>query len=298
MKRLGSDECVRYVLYRKRNIPFTERNRTTLLAHGADELYIDVSDKKEYQVYLEKNLDAIIADETVPVERKSEIAYTCATGLVEDLLDNPRSGEHIQRSKDVISNITNHMLTDSNAFFSLLATTSFDYYTYTHSVNVAVFGIALAHRLGTFSPAEINVMGSGLIVHDIGKSLIDREILNKPSMLDDYEWAIMREHPINGVDLLVESGRIGKDALVVVRNHHEKLDGSGYPDGLAGSDIHTYARIAAVADIFDALTTERPYKFAERSFPALKIMRDEMSEELDQDLFKEFVQLMGGYPVD
>jgi HD-GYP domain-containing protein (c-di-GMP phosphodiesterase class II) len=294
MKRSMEDGGERYVLYRKRSIPFTERNRSTLQEHGADVLHIDASEKKEYQVYLEKNLDAIIADDTVPVEKKSNLAYTCATGLVEELLDNPRSGEHIQRSKDVITNLTDFMLSESNAFFSLLATTSFDYYTYTHSVNVAVFGIALAHRLGRFSPAEIRALGNGLIVHDIGKSLIDKGILNKPGKLDEREWILMKEHPLIGVNLLKESGKVSKEALIVVQNHHEKVDGSGYPHGLSGGDIHPYARIATLADIFDALTTKRPYKLAERSFPALTIMRDEMADGLDEDLFAEFVQLMGG----
>lgn len=94
--------------------------------------------------------------------------------------------------------------------------------------------------------------------------------------------------------MLKESGQVGKDELIVVVNHHEKLDGSGYPHGLKGDEIHPYARIAAVADVFDALTTKRPYKAAARSFPALKIMRDEMASGLDQDILNEFVQLMAG----
>ncbi len=293
MKRLGRDGVERYVLYRKKSIPFTERNRDVLTAHGTEHLYIDTSDKKEYQLYLEKNLDAIIADESVPLEEKSKIAYTCATGLVEELLENPRSGEHIHRSKEVITNLTSYLLDESDAFFSLMAASSFDYYTYTHSVNVAVFGIALAHRLGKFSRSEINAMGSGLIVHDIGKSLLARSILNKPGKLSEREWAIMREHPANGVQLLREAGQVSEETRIIVEAHHEKLDGSGYPHGLKDDQIHAYARIAAIADIFDALTTKRPYKGANKTFPALIIMRDEMEGELDEELFTEFVQLMG-----
>ncbi len=293
MKRLGSGQEERYVLYRKRSIPFTERIRNTLTAHGTEELCIDTSDRKEYQLYLEKNLDSIIADESVPLEEKSKIAYTCATGLVEDLLENPRSGEHIQRSREIITNLTDYLLDESDAFFSLMTTASFDYYTYTHSVNVAVFGIALAHRLGSYSRADINSMGSGLIVHDIGKSLLDKRILNKPGKLSQSEWAAMKEHPENGVNLLREAGHTNEETLIIVETHHEKLDGSGYPHGLKGDQIHPFARIAAIADIFDALTTKRSYKGAEKSFSALITMRDEMASGLDEDLFKEFVQLMG-----
>jgi len=286
----------RLVLYRKRNISFTERNRKNLAYHGTEELFIDSSDKKQYQLYLEDNLDAIIADESVPTEEKSKIAYTCATGLVEELMENPRSGEHIKRSKAVISNMVNYMLTGSQAFFSLMTVTSFDYYTYTHSVNVSVFGIALAHRLGIYTQQEINAIGTGLMVHDIGKSLIDQRILNKRGSLNKDEWALMKEHPENGVRLLRASAQVDDETLVIVHDHHEKLDGSGYPRRLRGDAIHPYARIAAMVDIFDALTTRRSYKLAERSFPALQIMRDEMGSGLDQDLFTEFVLVLGANP--
>lgn len=283
----------RLVLYRKKNIPFTERNRKNLLYQGTDQLFIGSSDKREYQLYLEENLDAIIADESVPNEEKSKIAYACATGLVEELLENPRSGEHIKRSKAVISNMVNYMLTESQAFFNLMAVTSFDYYTYTHSVNVAVFGIALAHRLNRYSQQEINTIGTGLMVHDLGKSLIERRVLNKRGALNRDEWAVMKEHPENGVRLLRDSAQVNEEALIIVQDHHEKLDGSGYPQGLRSTAVHPYARIAALVDIFDALTTQRPYKLAERSFPALRIMRDEMKNALDQELFTEFVLVLG-----
>ncbi len=281
------------MLYRKRDILFTERTRDSLIEHGTDRLYIDVSDKAEYQRYLEGNLERIIKDAGVPMDEKSSIAYTCATGLVEQLLENPRSGEHVKRSKVVISSLANYLLSEATAFFSLLATTSFDYYTYTHSVNVAVFGIALAHRLGRYTQEEIKEVGAGLIVHDIGKGVIEKRILNKRGALNKSEWAVMKEHPENGVRLLTASGETSGTVLMIVMDHHEKLDGSGYPRGLRGEAIHPYARIAAIADIFDALTTQRPYKLAERSYPALRTMRDEMSKALDEDLFKEFVLLLG-----
>ncbi len=151
----------------------------------------------------------------------------------------------------------------------------------------------MAHRLGCYGREEINTIGSGLIVHDIGKSLIDQRILNKPGKLNKNEWALIKEHPENGVRLLRASGQTSEDALIVVADHHEKVDGSGYPRGLRSDAIHPYARIAALVDIFDALTTKRPYKLAEGSFPALQIMREEMGKGLDYELFEEFVLLLG-----
>ncbi len=286
----------RFVLYRKRDIPFLDHARENLADHGTEILYIDASDRKEYQLYLENNLEAIIEDERIPSDEKSRLAYSCATGLVEELLENPRSGENVKRSKTVISNLVGYMLKDSRAFFNLIASSSFDYYTYTHSVNVAVFGIALAHRLGEYTQQTINTIGSGLLLHDIGKSLIDREILNKPGPLAEHERILMERHPGDGVRLLRESGQVSEESLIIVESHHEKLDGSGYPHKLRDGEVHEYARIAVVADIFDALTTERPYRLAKPSFAALDIMRSEMLDGLDRDLFREFVLLLGDRP--
>ena len=281
----------RYVLYRTKNILLNQQTLWNLIEHGTDQLYIHGRDKREYHDYLEKHLETILSDETVAVEEKSKLAYICATGLVEELLENPRSGEHIRRSKKMISNLADYLFKDSHALFSLMATASFDYYTYTHSVNVAVFGMALAHKLERFDLQEIRNLGSGLILHDIGKSMIDRSILNKKGPLNRSEWDIIKQHPDNGARLLKDLGELNEDALSVVAGHHEKLDGSGYPRGLRGDAVHPYARIAALADIFDAITTRRPYKPAEKTFPALQIMRHEMKKELDQDLFREFVLL-------
>ncbi len=289
----GRNNEGRYMLYRKRNIPFQEETRQNLTASGTEVLYIDSSDSREYQLYLENNLGAIIEDEEIPAAEKSKAAYECATGLVEGLLEHPRSGEHIKRSKTFIENLVRYMLDDSGAFFSLMQSTSFNYYTYTHSVNVSVFGIALAHRLDRFTQETINTMGSGLILHDIGKGLIDQKILNKKGPLDKNEWDIMKKHPEYGANLLRERGLASEQALIIVEGHHERLDGSGYPRGLRGSDIHQYARIAAIADVFDAMTTERPHRPAMSSFAALEIMRNEMIDGLDRDIFREFILLLG-----
>jgi HD-GYP domain-containing protein (c-di-GMP phosphodiesterase class II) len=160
-------------------------------------------------------------------------------------------------------------------------------------VNVAVFGIALAHKLGQYDQDAIKTIGSGLIFHDVGKGLIDQKILGKRSPLNKSEWAIIRQHPGIGAELLARSGHVSEEALIIVEGHHEKLDGSGYPRGLRGDSIHQYARIAAIADIFDALTTQRPYRSALPSFDSLEIMRNEMNKCIDQDLFREFVLLLG-----
>jgi HD-GYP domain-containing protein (c-di-GMP phosphodiesterase class II) len=153
-------------------------------------------------------------------------------------------------------------------------------------------GVGLAQELGYSDHVELREFGEGLLLHDVGKSRIPESILTKRGPLDGDEWRLMREHPAMGVQIVEDNPTIPEGAKEVIRHHHEKLDGSGYPDALRHESIHPYARIAAVIDIFDALTTRRSYKGALESFPALHLMRDEMSDKLDPEVFRALVLML------
>ena len=116
----------------------------------------------------------------------------------------------------------------------------------------------------------------------------------KAGALTEEEWEQVKRHPEEGYKILQEAGALGEIALDIVRHHHEKLDGSGYPHGLRGEDISVFVRIVTIADIFDALTTERHHQSARSTFDALKLMGESMRDELDHELFRHFVSMMGG----
>ena len=139
-----------------------------------------------------------------------------------------------------------------------------DFYTGGHTERVASVAVALARRLG-FHGAELEAVEVGALLHDIGKIGIPERILQKPGPLDDDEWAIMKEHPVISEFILSDVG-LHPIVLQVARSSHERIDGAGYPDGKAGDDIPLPARIALVADAFDALTSDRPYRLG-RSIP-------------------------------
>ena len=155
-----------------------------------------------------------------------------------------------------------------------------------------VFSVTLASRTRDLG-SDLQDFATGALLHDIGKSSLDPSILRSTTELTDDQWQMMKKHPEFGCDILDEHGQLGEMAFTVVRHHHEKLNGHGYPDGLTNEDIPFYVRIVTIADIFDALTTKRTYKDAVGSFPALKLMHDEMSDHLDPAIFKVFVGLMG-----
>lgn len=281
-----------FVLYRERHLPFTAEVRQRLREAGVEEIFVESSQQKEYQQYLEGNLGAVLADAKVAPERKSKVLYTSLTGLIGEVMADPRSGDVVPRSADVVNHTCRFLYDQQGALLHLMRVSSYDYYTYTHSVNVFVFTLALAQRV--LKRSEVNEeFGLGALLHDIGKSLIAPEIVNAKGKLTDAQFEIMKKHPVYGYDLLVEQGGVGPVGLDLVRHHHEKPNGRGYPDGLKGDEISRNARIIKIADVFDALTTRRSYKDALNSFPALKLMKEEMIQELDSELFGIFVKMMG-----
>jgi HD-GYP domain-containing protein (c-di-GMP phosphodiesterase class II) len=180
--------------------------------------------------------------------------------------------------------------------FCLGQVRSWDEYTYVHSLNVALLGSFLANRLFPGQTELAECLSMGGILHDLGKARIPQEVLNKPGRLTDDEFDIMKRHPIYGEELATGSGVVNPRILSVIRGHHERYGGGGYPDVLAKNDIPIEARISAVADVFDALTARRVYKEPMDSRAAVSIMVDNMGSHFDPDVVRGLLLSLGLYP--
>ncbi|HOD49478.1 MAG TPA: HD domain-containing phosphohydrolase [Candidatus Hydrogenedentes bacterium] len=281
------------VLYREKHLPFTEEDRRRLQDNNVKHLFVDSREEKAYLRYLEKNLGAILADPEMSLEHKTDVVYDSGRFLLREVFADPRAGDTVNRSKAYVQLTYEFLSQEKTAFAQLLRITSYDYYTYTHSINVFVFSITLAQRSGTFSPKEVKDFGAGALLHDIGKSLLDPSIVNCKGKLTDEQWQEMKRHPELGCRILDGHGGISPAAMEVVHYHHEKVNGSGYPEGRKANGLSLLIRMCTIADIFDALTTKRSYKGAVSSFDALNTMKHEMSEELDTDLLQTFIKMMG-----
>jgi putative nucleotidyltransferase with HDIG domain len=280
------------VLYRAEDLPFTDAAKKRLLENEVKQIYINSSDEENYQDYIEANLDKILSDDGIELEKKTEIVYSSATHLIKRLLDSPWMRDGVRRTGKLVENTVDFILRDQAAFSSFLAVRSHDYYTYTHSVNVYVFSVALAERLGVEKADDLKALGTGALLHDIGKSRIDKSILNKSGPLSGDEWTLIRKHPDYGVEILRKAGGVPEECYAAVRQHHERCDGSGYPEGVTKKEIHLYGRVSAIVDVFDAMTTRRSYRDAVESFRAFLTMKNQMRAGLDQTIFREFVRLM------
>ena len=279
------------VLYRDSQLPFTDEIRHRLQENRIDELLVKKTDRHAWLSYTEKILPAFLSDSSHTVNERATLLYESAQGLVQEILTKPDLGEMVQQSRNMVDSMVGFLFKESTSLHELMQLTSYDYYTYTHSVNVFVYSVSLANRLG-FSGGEVNEFGHGALMHDIGKRKIDNDITNSRGKLSEAQWEQMRMHPVHGYELLKAQGETSAIALDVTRHHHEKLNGRGYPDGLSGDDISHWARITTIADIFDALTTKRSYKDAMDTFFALQFMKEKMWDELDHKFFMAFVAMM------
>ena len=171
-----------------------------------------------------------------------------------------------------------------------------DEYTFKHSIDVATISMVIA-REQKKSRKEIFEIGMAGLLHDIGKTKVPSDILNKPARLTDEEFEIIKNHSLYSYQIVANNKEIPFDVKAGILQHHEKMNGTGYPHGLTASNIHPYAKIISVADIFDALVTERPYKKGKTQREAVEMLMA-MSNELDFEALQSFMRVLILYPVD
>jgi putative nucleotidyltransferase with HDIG domain len=191
----------------------------------------------------------------------------------------------------VVASVGRH----SDALVSLCRLKTADEYTYMHSVAVCALMVSLGRQLG-LDEATCHSAGMAGLLHDIGKSVMPMDVLNKPGKLTDGEYAIIKSHAARGHEILLAGGVASADALDVCRHHHERIDGKGYPDGLSGDQISLMARMGAVCDVYDAITSNRPYKAGWD--PAESVARMVSWEgHFDTVVLQTFIKTLGIYPV-
>ena len=188
------------------------------------------------------------------------------------------------------------IMSNPSAILSLAKVREADEYTFVHSFNVSVLTGFLGSRLYPGNKEFVNTLVHGGILHDIGKAYIPPEVLQKPGRLTQEEFAIMKGHPELGVNLARKSGVTDERVISIIGGHHEKFDGNGYPTGKKGSEIHEFARIAAVADVFDALTARRVYKEPMSSRDAINIIINDTGKFFDPKVAREMLLIIGLYP--
>lgn len=297
---------------------FPVTNEATLQrvkALGIRELYIDTEQgldvasaqtQQEAEEELDERLDSISESSTagprlsrVGTEvAKAKSIRTLATSIIQGLMDDIRLGRSLdfERASPVVGEMTASIFRNQDALLGLQRIRRSDHYTFEHSVNVSVLMLAFAKSLNLHLPV-IKELGLGALLHDIGKTLVPNEILNKPGPLTEYEFTVMRRHASDGVDLLARSRGFPPAALSVVAEHHERIDGSGYPHGKTGAEISLFGQMAAIVDVYDAITTHRVYHRGMEPSEALRKLLEWSNHHFDPKLVQQFIRCVGIYPV-
>jgi HD-GYP domain-containing protein (c-di-GMP phosphodiesterase class II) len=249
------------------------------------------SQKPKPQVAPKKLLEAI-HDPSLPAPEKSRIVRDNTMVMMDNLLRAPTK-ENIRETKETIAALVEMILTDDETAGYLTKITTYDYCTYSHSVNVGFLAISMSKVLFRGSDGhDMHELGAGFFLHDIGKVEIDTAIVNKRGGLSDAEMNEMRRHPMLGYKVLHGAQQLTEECKTIVLQHHERNDGTGYPKGLHGGEIHLYGKICSLADVYDALTTDRPYRDKMRPYDALILMRDQMIDHFQRDLFEKFILML------
>ncbi len=273
-------------------------------ARGLDD--VEAVAAEEVQAAVEQEIvNALSApqDPIVRVSVREELArakriHEQAHKVIRSMMSDVRLGNAVSLddAEPVVEAITGSVLRNGGALMGLIGIKNKDDYTFLHSVSVCTLMIAFGRSLG-LDGDELRQGGIGGLLHDIGKMKVPDEVLNKPGRLTDAEFDLIKKHPGDGHAVLLETPGIGPIPLDITRHHHERLDGRGYPDGLAGDAISTMARMAAIVDVYDAITADRCYHKGMPAAEALRKMWEWSTDHFDQKLLQAFMRCVGIYPV-
>lgn len=204
--------------------------------------------------------------------------------------------QNIDDLEDVISSIVDEILGNQNLVVNMVDIKVFDDYTYYHSVNVAVLSIVLGVAL-QLTRKELHDLCMGALLHDIGKVFIQKDILTKSGNLSDDEITEVRQHPLAGCEYITKSFRLPHTVTTAIMDHHEKCDGSGYPEGRSSRNISLFGKIIALADVYDALTSDRPYRKAMLPSEAVELIMGSVGTHFEPYLVNTFLRKIAPYPI-
>ena len=293
------------------------KDLTTILASSIKEVWIDASkgldvpsgqsttSEADSEARVEAQLRHVVEEkrEQAPVPMGVEIARAakiCAQSkqAVISMFQEARMGKSVdtEGAKQLVEEISDSVARNPGALISLARLKTADDYTYMHSVAVCAMMVGLAKQMG-LDEQQTRLAGMAGLMHDLGKALMPMEVLNKPGKLTDAEFRIIKGHPTEGHRMLLTGRDANPVVLDVCLHHHEKTDGSGYPEGLKTDQISLFAKMGAVCDVYDAITSNRPYKLGWDPAESLRKMAEWANGHFDGQVFQAFVKSLGIYPI-
>ncbi len=273
------------VLFRGRDYPLEASDIRRLCDSKVATLYIRVGDHEQYCEYLR---EVVLNNADLPAERRVQVLMAVNRSVFESAFSSPNVNRYVEFAENFGSDLTDAICGNQVAMNDLMRLMSHDYYTFTHVANVTTYCTTLAARLGNGDREFVHQIAVGALLHDYGKRFIPASTLNCTGRLSEEQWRAIQQHPLDGFREFCERQDVSWGQLMMIYQHHERPDGKGYPVGVGASEIHEWARICKVADVFDALTSDRPYRKADRPAKVLEFMAGKLGTEFDKEMFECF----------
>jgi HD-GYP domain-containing protein (c-di-GMP phosphodiesterase class II) len=282
-----------HILYRASNYPLQQSDLQRLLQSGVTKLYIPREERASYQEYLKNHVDAWLANSGVPpIERMETLNQVVCGVLCDRFRKKAQDADALVADTMRFGRQTAGFLESETVLFGdLVRVLQHDYTTFAHSANVSYYSVLLAKSLG-ITGDELARIATGALLHDLGKLDIDQRLLMKDNRLSEAETREMQKHPALGFRRLCQQQDLCDGQLLMVYQHHERLDGGGYPVGLKSDEIHPWAKICSVVDVFDALTSDRPYRVALDFEVAMQSLERDASAAYDEEFLACWKQLI------
>ncbi len=252
-----------------------------------ESFFVTNENKQLYRDYVKSSMNSssISNNDKAAILRESSIA------ILEDLFENPDIGLALADSKPIVNELIQFMQYAPESIGNLISLSGHDFYTYNHSFDVSIYSLGLGQSLG-FDKKSLEELGLSSLFHDVGKRNVSLDILCKKGPLDENEWVQMRMHPQFGLKILNEHSGISEAIKAACYEHHESWTGGGYPQDISGQEIHPFARIVALTDTYDAMTTQRSYNVPMKPTEALNMMKNKISGRFDPEMLKAMYSVL------
>ncbi|MFG0264061.1 MAG: HD-GYP domain-containing protein [Rhodopirellula sp. JB055] len=277
-------------LYRGANYPMKSQDLNKLKSRGVTKLFIEREGRSSYQEYL-RDLASGGGDESATNAQRSAALNEVLLDVLQGSFVANENDQTVNAASELGGLAASLVSRDDFAASDLFRVLNHDYATFTHSANVALYAGMLANELG-MTPYEVELVVAGGLLHDLGKLEIPDQILTKPGRLDEDEFEIIKRHPGEGFRQLALRDDLTFGQLMMVYQHHERLDGGGYPVGSVGDEIHPWGRLCAVVDIYEAVTSQRPYRTPMSREEACNLIRRESGKALDPEMVECWISII------
>lgn len=281
-----------YVLYKNNGRDFSAHDHERLSKNGVEFVFVSKNDMDVITSHMEASAERMLKGDILSSRAKGKMIYQTSINFVNDIFNNPDKSSDLERTKRLIENLMYYLSDSPDAINSLETVMSHNYYTFVHSLQVASLTLLIHSEAYALPRDEMLDVGTGAILHDFGKIFVPQDILNKSGKLSEAEIETLKRHPEDGYVFLEKKSVLSPVALSIVRLHHERCDGSGYPLGLGSKDIPRSAQITGIADVYCTLTNDNHGNKTMPPHIAVQLMRNQMKNLFSPNLLDTLEKLV------